>query len=636
MRKFNVRFLPFEIETTVEEGANLLDTIKAVDLPMKTSCGGEGTCGECRVKILKGTVSKNAVKGLPSAIFSQGFVPACQTKIEDNLFVQLPHFEERTIRSVTESDYFNKNKDNISGVYEVNPALRKISIKLDPPSLENHYSDLKRLEIKLNEILGPAEWTCAFSVLQKLAYSVRQNPDKVVCILSSAGLENSIIDVYPESPDKKLLGIACDIGTSTVALHLVDLTNGDILSTASSFNQQIKCGEDVISRINFSRKPERQKELHQLIIKTINHLIHKAAQSAGISNSDLYYASFSGNTTMTHLFLDCDPRYIREEPYVPTFNLPPVVFAKDLGLDMNLEALVFCAPAVGSYVGGDITAGILSTPLLTDNKNISLLIDAGTNGELVIGNSDWLMTCACSAGPAFEGSGIQCGMPASDGAIESIRLNGENKPVFQTINNSKPRGLCGSGLIDLLSELYINGLVDRSGKFISDKTKGLLKETEKGLAFLIMHGKDTFWGLDLIITENEIASLIRTKGAVFSACQLLIKNIGVDFNSIANIYIAGGFGRHLNIENAIRIGLLPDLDRNKFHYVGNSSLLGSLLVLLSDKNRKIIENLVDKITYLELNTESRYMNEYTGALFLPHTKLELFPTVKKLPVSKIH
>ena len=636
MKKYTVQFLPFEIEVAVEGGASLLDTIRQANLPMKTSCGGEGTCGECYVKILKGAVSKDAVKRLPTDIASQGFVLACQTKIEENLIVQLPHFDELTIQSVTESDYFIQNKDNISGVYEVNPAVRKISLKLDPPSLENNYSDLKRLEIKLSEKLGPMEWKCTHFVLQKLARTLRQNPYNVNCILFSSGLENSIIDVVPSSEDKRVLGIACDIGTSTVALHLVDLTDGAVLSTASSYNQQIKCGEDVISRINYARKPERLKELHRLVIKTINHLIHKAANTARVSYADIYHGSFSGNTTMTHLFLDCDPRYIREDPYVPTFNLPPIVLAESLGLDMFRESRIFCAPAVGSYVGGDITAGILSTPMLTTSEDISLLIDAGTNGELVIGNKDWMMTCACSAGPAFEGSGIHCGMPASDGAIESVKLNKEKGPDFRTINDIKPKGLCGSGLVDLLSELFMHGFIDRSGKFISNKTKGHLKDTEEGPAFLILHGKDTFWGNDLVITENEIASLIRTKGAVFSACRLLIKNIGIDFNTIANVYIAGGFGRHLDVENAIRIGLLPDLDRHKFHYVGNSSLLGALLVLMSDRNREKMLNLAEKMTYLELNTEPRYMNEYTGALFLPHTELELFPTVRNIFANKIN
>ena len=634
-KEYYVRFLPFEIDVSVQEGANLLDIIRQVNLPIKSSCGGEGTCGECRVKILSGTKAENAAKRLPADILSQGFVLACQTIIEDNLSVQLPHFDELTIQSITESDYFNTNKDNISGVYEVNPVVRKISLILDPPSLENNYSDLKRLVLKLNDKLGPMEWTCAFSVLQKLAHIVRQDPDKVDCVLSFAGQEKTIIDVVPTSLEKKVLGIACDIGTSTVALHLVDLTDGTILSTASSFNQQIKCGEDVISRINYARKPERLKELHKLILKTINHLIHKAVKGAGLSYTDIYYASLSGNTTMIHLLLDLDPRYIREDPYSPTFNLVPVFLAKNLGLDLNIEARIFCAPAVGSYVGGDITAGILSTPLLNNAEDISLLIDAGTNGELVIGNKDWMMTCACSAGPAFEGSGIQCGMPASDGAIESVKFNGEKQLEFHSINNSKPRGLCGSALVDLLSELYIHGFIDRSGKFISNTTKGRLKNTEQGPAFLILSGKDTFWGHDLVITENEIASLIRTKGAIFSACQLLIKNIGIDFNTITGVFIAGGFGRHLNVENAIRIGLLPDLDRNKFHYVGNSSLLGALFVLLSDKNREKVESLINTMTYLELNTEPRYMNEYTGALFLPHTELELFPTVKNMFLNKI-
>ncbi len=623
-----VRFLPFEIEVSAEEGTNLLDIIRETNLPMKTSCGGEGTCSECYVKILKGEISKDAVKGLPSDIVSQGFVLACRTKIKENLTVQLPHFDELSIQSVTESDYFSRNKDNISGVFEVNPAVRKISLKLDPPSLENNYSDLKRLKIKLDEKLGSGDRTYTHSVLQQLAQTVRHDPYTVDCILLSIGFENTIIDIVPSSENGRVLGIACDIGTSTIALHLVDLTDGAILSTASSYNQQIKCGDDVISRINYARKPERRKELHQLVIKTINHLIHTATESAHVSSSEIYYASFSGNTTMTHLFLDCDPRYIREDPYVPTFNLIPIVLAEKIGLDVFSEARIFCAPAVGSYVGGDITAGILSTPMLKTTEDISLLIDAGTNGELVIGNREWLMTCACSAGPAFEGSGILCGMTASDGAIESIRLNKEKGPEFRTIKDIKPRGLCGSGLVDLLSELYINEFIDRGGKFISKKNNRHFKDMEDGRAFVILKGNNTFWGNDLVITENEIASLIRTKGAIFSACKLLIKNIGIDFNTIANVYIAGGFGRHLDIENAIRIGLLPDLDLHKFHYIGNSSLLGSLLILMSDRNRETVENLVNKITYLELNTEPRYMNEYTGALFIPHTELELFPTVK--------
>ena len=632
--KFNVRFLPFETVVSVSAGRTLLDAIHLSHLPLKTSCGGVGTCGECRVRILEGKIGEKASTGLPEKIAYQGFVLACRTSIAGDMTVQLPHFEELSIQSVTESDYFHRNKEHLSGVYEIAPPVAKIFLTLDPPSLENKTSDLKRLLLQLKKETGFSDWECPLPVLKKLAGTVRQDPDRVDCVLSWVNQARKIIDVCPASEQRSSLGIACDIGTSTVALHLVDLSDGKILNTASSYNQQIKCGEDIISRIHYAQKPGSLHELRALIVQTINQLIRKAVDGAGISSSHIDYGSFSGNTTMIHLFLGCDPHHIRLDPYVPTFNRVPVLRAEDLDLEINREADVFIAPSVGSYVGGDITAGLLGTPMLRDGQGLSLFIDAGTNGELVVGNSDWLMTCACSAGPAFEGSGIKCGMPASEGAIESLTINSRGEPEFSTIMDSPPKGLCGSGLVDLLAELFSRGTIDRSGKFIERKAKERLIDSEEGPAFLIVKKEDSFWGKDIVITENDIASLIRTKGAVFSACALLLKNVGLDFEAIDFVFIAGGFGRYLNVENAVRIGLLPDLDRKKFQYMGNSSLLGALLVLLSEKNREMVENLANRMTYVELNTEPGYMNEYTGALFLPHTKMELFPSVKNFFLAK--
>jgi uncharacterized 2Fe-2S/4Fe-4S cluster protein (DUF4445 family) len=296
---------------------------------------------------------------------------------------------------------------------------------------------------------------------------------------------------------------------------------------------------------------------------------------------------------------------------------------------MNQEGRITCSPAVGSYVGGDITSGILCTPLIQDSKKVSLFIDAGTNGELVIGNKDWLMTCACSAGPAFEGSGTQCGMPASEGAIEEIRIKDDGELEYKVIGNTKPKGLCGSGLVDLLAELFIHGYIDRRGKFIEKNAGEKIIETDEGKGFLIQEGNNSFWGKDLVLTENDISNLIRTKGAVFSACSILLKNVDLSFDKIDSVYIAGGFGQHLNIENAVRIGLLPDLERARFHYIGNSSLLGAYLILLSDKNKDLANDVAQKMTYIELNTEPSYMNEFTGALFLPHTDINLFPSMNK-------
>jgi uncharacterized 2Fe-2S/4Fe-4S cluster protein (DUF4445 family) len=331
---------------------------------------------------------------------------------------------------------------------------------------------------------------------------------------------------------------------------------------------------------------------------------------------------------MTYLLLNLDPRHIREEGFVPASNRSIFADSCDIGIDINPDAKIVCAPAVGGYVGGDITAGLLCTPLFRNTESVSLFIDVGTNGELVIGNREWMVACACSAGPAFEGRGTRCGMPAAAGSIENLKIN-NGKVEYRVIGDSKPRGLCGSGLVDLLAELLLHGYIDRSGKLKEEKSGHQLVQTERGKGFRIVDGSESHWGRDLVITENDITNLIRTKGAVFSACSLLLKKIGLSFDAIDAVYIAGGFGLHLDIENAVRIGLFPDLRRDKFQYLGNSSLFGAYLILLSDKNEALVNEIAERMTYIELNTEPDYMSEYTGSLFLPHTDITLFPSVKQ-------
>ena len=628
-KEFKVNFLPFDASVEVQPGTSLLDAVKTADLPLKTTCGGKGTCGDCVVQIISGAYHSKQSAALSDKLASQGFALACQTEVTDNITAQLPRFRELAIQSIVDSKFFEEQKDNISGIYEIDPPVKKIELDLAPPTLEDNYSDLKRISRALQKKLSLKKLGCEYSVLKKLAHAVRKDQGKISVILFMARNEATIIDAVPQSEEKKLYGIACDVGTTTVALHLVNLRSGKIEKTVSSLNQQITGGEDIISRINYAQKPEGLRKLHELIILTVNNLIEMASGAAQISPSDIYYASLSGNTTMFHLLLNLEPRYIREEPYVPTFNEVPSILSRNLGLKMNNEGRIHCAPAVGSYVGGDITAGLLCTPLLQDSKKISLFIDAGTNGELVVGNKDWLVTCACSAGPAFEGSGIKCGMPASEGAIEEVKMADSGELEYKVIGGTKPKGICGSGLVDLLAELFIHGYIDRHGKYDEEKAGEKIVEVEEEKGFLVEEDKNSYWGKNLIITENDISNLIRTKGAVFSACSLLLKNVGLSFDKIDSFYIAGGFGQHLKIENAIRIGLLPDLERAKFHYLGNSSLLGAYLILLSDKNKDLAEEVAQKMTYIELNTEPNYMNEFTGALFLPHTDIKLFPSVKK-------
>jgi len=629
-KNLKVHFLPFETDVHVAPGAFLLDAIKKAGLPFKSSCGGKGTCGECVVQVLNGRGKSRPSAALSDDLAGQGYVLACQTEVTENLTVELPQFQEISIKTLLDAKFIEENKDKISAVFEVKPAVKRVELTVPRPTLEDHAGDLERVRRALLKKTGIKEANWEYSVLRNLAESVRAKDGVIDTVLFKDKQDWTVLDIEPHQAGKRISGLACDIGTTTIALYLADLVTGKILGAASSYNQQLKCGEDIISRINYAAEPARLEELQGLAVSTINHLIAKAVKDARVSPSDIYYGSFAGNTTMTHLFLGIPPRYIREEPYVPTLNEVPQLAARELGLAMNPRARVQCAPAVGSYVGGDITAGLLATPILRDASKISLFIDAGTNGELVVGNKDWLVTCACSAGPAFEGGGMKSGMPASEGAIEALKLEPNGKVLYRVVGGGKPRGLCGSGLVDLMAELFVYGYIDKNGKFNESKLGSRLVLNGNGLGFLVEEGKNCHWGKDLVITERDITNLVRTKGAVYSACSLLLKNVGLTFDRIDAFYIAGGFGQHLDIENAIRIGLLPDLPREKFHYLGNTSLWGAYLILLSEQNGEMVNAIAKKMTYVELNTEPGYMHEYTGALFLPHTEIGLFPTVRKL------
>jgi len=643
-RVVSVRFMPFDVSARVRAGTNLLEAVRSAGLPLKTSCGGEGSCGECLVQVVNGraggSYETRPSVALSSELAGKGYILACITTITGDLTVDLPHFEELYIRSVAAFTLSDDEATTLSGSTEVGPVVSRVELQVPPATLEDNYSDLTRLEIELRKATGAERFTAGYPALVRLAAAVRQDNGRVSATLFGAGPVRDVLDLRPARSAGPIHGIACDIGTTTIAVSLVNLETGDVVNTVMGLNRQLKCGEDIISRINYASRPGGLAELRGLVVGTINTLIGKTIDGQavrgpgrsdrGISGEDIIYASVSGNTTMAHLLLGVDPRYIREEPYVPTFNRLPYLRAADLDLAINPEARVYCAPAVGSYVGGDITAGLLATPMLIDSERVSMFIDAGTNGELVVGNRDWLMTCACSAGPAFEGGGVRCGMPATTGAIERVSVTEGGDLEYKVIDDAKPRGVCGSGLVDLLAELLVGGYIDRQGKIKAEAAGERFVELEDGAGFLVERAEMTHWGRELVITERDITNLIRTKGAVFSACSLLLKQVGLTFDKVDAFYIAGGFGHYLNIENSIRIGLLPDLERDRFHYLGNTSLLGAYMILISDENRKMVEDFSKNMTYVELNTEPSYMNEYTGSLFLPHTDLDLFPSIKKL------
>jgi len=455
---------------------------------------------------------------------------------------------------------------------------------------------------------------------------------KVTVTLAKTPGHFNVTNIEPGNQTTRHFGIAVDVGTTTVAVQLVSMTTGKVLATQTAYNDQIDCGLDVISRINYARRPNRLEELRTRVLKTINTLIDQLGDGNEVERDEIRNAVVAGNTTMIHLLLGLVPEYIRLEPYTPTLLETPFLKAEEIGINIHPQSMVYFAPAVGSYVGGDITSGLLCTDIASGSEEVNLFIDIGTNGELVIGNSDFLVTCACSAGPAFEGGGIDNGMRAALGAVDNVEIDGETgMPVYRTIGNVPAKGICGTGMIVLLANLFLAGWLDAAGKLNREKKSPAIRTDGRQAHYIIVPAEESATGKPVTISEIDIENIIRAKAAIYSACALMLEQVGLGFDALSTIYIAGGFGRFLDIDKAITIGLLPDLPRERYRYIGNSSLMGAYLVLVSGEKKRRQLELAGRMTYMELSTEPAYMDQYTGALFLPHTDIKRFPTLKDGP-----
>ncbi|MCL2821055.1 MAG: ASKHA domain-containing protein [Oscillospiraceae bacterium] len=440
-----------------------------------------------------------------------------------------------------------------------------------------------------------------------------------------------------------MFGLAVDIGTTTVSALLVDLHTTGVCAKATAYNAQIRYGADVIFRIINQQKSDGINRLQKAIVKdTLEPLIDGLCVSAGISRNQIIKLTVAANTTMNHFLLGIDANSIRLAPYEPKFLEFPVFMSADIGITLAHGAKMILAPNIGSYVGGDITAGVLAaaTPSkqkIWDRPEMSLLVDLGTNGEIVFGNNEFLMACACSAGPAFEGGDISCGMRASDGAIEACNIDNDTlEPNLKLIGGTKPAGICGSGLIDIIAELFRIGAINGKGKFHekevpADKSnptavKRVQFDSYGTGRYILVYAKDSSTGSDISITETDIDNFIRAKAAIFSGIMSLLTPLGFTPTNIDDVLIAGGIGSGINIRNAIRIGMLPDLPRKKYSYIGNSSQDGAYQMLISDEAESKVTNIAQNMTYIDLSTEPNYMNEFIAACFLPHTDETLFPS----------
>ena len=626
------------VETFANAGDNLLEVARSANVAIDAPCSGNGACGKCRVQLKSGELESKKTLHISDEEYQAGWRLSCCSKISADVNVLVPdiasayksRMKVADLSSKEEIAIFENAKSDIqlAGI-ELKNSLEVVDVLMDVPSLDDTMPDNERLTRALRKYLNINRVRIPYVVLKKLPDVLRENNFTVKCVIRATSDDMYVYDIFGKDEDVIIGGLAIDIGTTTVSAVLINMENGEILAKSSAGNGQIRFGADVINRIVESQKPGGQKKLQDAVIKeTINPMIHEMCKSAKFPKDHIYRMCVASNTTMNHLFAGINADPLRTEPYIPAFFKTNSLFASDVGVDINKDAHIIMAPNIGSYVGGDITAGTLVSQIW-NRPEFSLFIDLGTNGELVFGNSDFMMSCACSAGPAFEGGDISCGMRATDGAIEACTIDKETmEPTYKIVGDpgTKPVGLCGSGIIDVISELYICGIINPKGKFIREGKR--IKHDKYGMGSYILAFEEEAGSVkDVEITEVDIDNFIRAKGAIFSAIRTMLTSLDFDVSMIDDVYVAGGIGSGINMQNAVNIGMFPDIPIEKFHYIGNSSLTGAYLMLLSTPAEKKTYELAANMTYMELSTVPIYMDEFVGACFIPHTDTSMFPTV---------
>jgi uncharacterized 2Fe-2S/4Fe-4S cluster protein (DUF4445 family) len=629
----NVKFLPESVKKRIRRGQTVFEAASGAGIYLNSICGGHGTCGKCIVQI-KGRdfTGESTGKFITKQQASKGYCLACQATIDNDSEIFIP-----AKTRARKPQILTKTSD--IELSEIDSLVEKIHMVLKPPTLADNVSDFERIlrQLKRLDKYSDYDFESSLPVLRKISNVIHSSNRDITLTLCRRSFESNfceIVDIEAGDKENLRLGLAVDIGTTTVVVELVDLATGKIIDIKSDYNHQITYGEDVLSRI-FYAEENGPENLNRLVLETINNLIKDIVNDKevkkivpDISEKQIRCSTFAGNTVMTHLFLGIDPTHIKKEPYIPTFNRVPIMDASNVGLGISELGHVYCMPSRSSYVGGDITADILVSGMHRSSE-LAMLIDVGTNGEIVLGNKDWMMACSCSAGPSFEGGEVKFGMRASSGAIEKIKIGADLEPDYKTIGDAKPRGICGSGLIDIIAELIIVNGITRSGRFNSSKSPRI-REGDEGEEYVIVWADKTPLGTDIVITETDIKNVIRTKSAIYAAASVLLNSVNENFDNVSTIHIAGGFGNFIDTGKAILIGLLPDVPIEKFNFIGNGSLAGARLALISEKHRKEAVDIFNKLTYLELSVDNKFFNEFTSSMFLPHTDISKFPTVKHI------
>ncbi len=579
----------FRKEVSVPDKSNLLRVIHDNDLFIDAPCAGNGTCGKCGVEI------------------DGREVLACRVSVESDIAVRIPEYNNLTEE---DTDVFRHIKEKDSIV----PVIKRVVITIDLQSRANYISDVEYISGLLKEKgfnINPPSKT---DIINKI--SAFTHTDGVITVYI---FEDEIIDLTRRAGAGNY-GLAIDVGTTSVSIALVDIETGGVTDAVSFYNPQIMYGADVINRIIYANKNDNGKILKTRLLDEIKESIGFLCLKNNVAHDEIKSACVSGNTTMMHLMLGVNPKYIREEPFSPVVRVFPV-FDSAGTIDIIENGKIFIMPCASNYLGGDLTSGALACRM-NESEGISILLDIGTNGEIIVGSRDWLMGCACSAGPAFEGMGLNCGTRYREGAIYSAEY-AAGKFEYKIAGNVKPAGISGTGIISLIKILWENGYIDNRGKF-TEKVTTIVGHKK---AFILFDENETSNNGPIYINETDIDNILRAKAAIYSGINLILKQLSLDHSMIDKFYIAGGIGSALNLGNALKIGLLPPVERSKIKFAGNSSLIGAVEYLVLESARRSVAEIFGKLTYIDLSSEPAYMDEFMAALFIPHTDLDLFKNV---------
>jgi len=625
-KKCIVHFEPSGLKIEVPSGTVLLDAAHMAGIYLSSICGGDGYCGKCKVIVDRGQFHSRPTTLLTQDEIREDVVLACQTKVLSDMMITVPKshsLETSQILMDADAHRFSELPGKVRvGLFEFDPLVRKVYVEMSPPTVHDHTADHERLYVAIREQVDAPIMQTGFRILQKLSGVLQNSLYKGTATIGRRGECTEVIEVEEGNQCSKNYGVAVDLGTTTVVAHLVDLTKAITVNTEATYNSQINFGEDYIRRIIYAEENDAFDEMQNHLVNDVNSLIVTLASLKKIDLQDITTVVCAGNTAMVHFLLKLDSRRIRREPYIASASSIPPIRAAEVGIQINKRGLLYCLPSVAAYVGSDIVAGVLTTRIFT-KKGISLLADIGTNGEVVLGNRDWLVCASSSAGPAFEGSGVKHGMRAGAGAIEKLTILKDGTVEYRTIADAHPVGICGSGLLDTLAGLFTRGIIDRTGRFNEDGLPGV-SEGDEGLQFQLAPSANGHH--EIVITQADIDNLVRSKAGVFASIRVLMESTQTRPDDLEAIYLAGGFGNFLDVRKAVCIGMLPDVPIRKIKFVGNTSIAGAKTVLLSREAMRVAEEIAEGMTYFDLMSHSGYMDEFIRASFLPHTDLSLFPS----------